>query len=875
MKSGKMSLTVAPQSLKLLGVMIICLALLPSVSAWSNNTFNNSLTSEFLNFIAPGSFIRYLSVPSGVIVTTANLNITYPSAASQSSLGIFANTKIYYDFSSGKDLVLGVNNLSNNQGTVAYNSSNCIIGNCAQISLNNNLALRRNNFMTFIGNNSINFWIRPSNSTPPVSDEYVFLSSLNASGRVSINSPTEWKWNSWFNNGVNTLTTRTPPTAAAYYMITITVQNDTMNNYTTYVNGLIENSSINGNVGAYGSIDWYLGTNFNNASDFLGQIDEFGVWNTTLNSSDIVSLYNSGAGITYTAPAPSTGNLNISIGTISLNSTAISNSSIAINASFVATGFQSTINNYVATCVLVSGVCNVPFNFSSSSSGVFILYNNLNFSNTLLLENSQTFQATVQELSSNSFSINETIDSSYYTSSSATLVYNNTRFAGTKTGTGNNLIFTRIITAPSVGASTNISFYWELSLNNGSTTSLFNSTFKNQTVTNVGVDDCASNTVVILNYTMYDEDTRVKIPASLNTSFEVTVNVGDQLLENAITTSFNKSNLNPVLVCIQNLTSTLRLDSTVKYSSDLRVIEYHNIQNYTLTNQSIPINISLYDLLITSSQEYLITFKDQNFIPVPNVLIDITRQYIPIGLFLTVEIPKTDNNGRTTGHFVSNDIVYTIYVRSQGQLLATFQNVQLFCASAVGDCRLNLDAQGSTTSPQSFTTNGNVSYRPFYNSSTRTYSFEFVSLDGIERLVSLNLTLFDNLNNQTLCSNSLSSSSGTVTCIIPSSVNGTAIAKVYINNILIMTDIFDIISTLASQLPSFRYLIAALIILTLPLIAISSPVAAIMLFIVGLIMSGTLIAIDWGGYIGVTTALLWFIIAALILLFIKDRRDNG
>ena len=86
-------------------------------------------------------------------------------------------------------------------------------------------------------------------------------------------------------------------------MITIVTKyfNSTNVNATAYVNGIIEGSGVTG-VLNNANTQWVLGTAFNNNSDFInGQMDEFGVWNKSLNQSEISDLYNSGAGKTYSS----------------------------------------------------------------------------------------------------------------------------------------------------------------------------------------------------------------------------------------------------------------------------------------------------------------------------------------------------------------------------------------------------------------------------------------------------------------------------------------------------------------------------------------------------------------------------------------------
>lgn len=72
--------------------------------------------------------------------------------------------------------------------------------------------------------------------------------------------------------------------------------NDTSKTMKTYVDGSLENTCTYSGSGTTQAIGTNIGNTFNN---FKGVIDEVGVWSTTLDSTDISTLYNSGAGLAY------------------------------------------------------------------------------------------------------------------------------------------------------------------------------------------------------------------------------------------------------------------------------------------------------------------------------------------------------------------------------------------------------------------------------------------------------------------------------------------------------------------------------------------------------------------------------------------------
>jgi len=342
------------------------------------NYFNNSQTTENLTFISAESITRYFNIPNTTVVS-AYLSLSGEGSFPSNGL------VLYYDFNSAKELVSGVNNLTNNQGSVAYNNSNCKIGNCSQIFVNNNLRIINRSLgspFNFSGSTSINFWIRPKSNTAPASDEYVFLSPQNNTNRVSIDDGSRWGTNSWLlDDGAYKTTNRTSPQSATYFMITMT-KNATNGNITMYVNSVAENSSLLGNFNGTGindaqPIQWLLGTNFNNGSDYVGQIDEFGVWNRTLNSSDILSLYNGGNGQIYGSVSSGViQNPFLEIGTPdgSYEWNYLGNFQHKNNkTNNVAYALNNALNGGACSCtgcILSQGNCTIPFLFHSSSSGI-------------------------------------------------------------------------------------------------------------------------------------------------------------------------------------------------------------------------------------------------------------------------------------------------------------------------------------------------------------------------------------------------------------------------------------------------------------------------------------------------------------------------
>lgn len=66
-----------------------------------------------------------------------------------------------------------------------------------------------------------------------------------------------------------------------------------------YINGSQDGTASNGKTMTSSGKTFYIGYNGDYSAPFSGEIDEVGVWNRKLTTSEIAELYNSGSGKTY------------------------------------------------------------------------------------------------------------------------------------------------------------------------------------------------------------------------------------------------------------------------------------------------------------------------------------------------------------------------------------------------------------------------------------------------------------------------------------------------------------------------------------------------------------------------------------------------
>jgi len=547
-----------------------------------------------------------------------------------------------------------------------------------------------------------------------------------------------------------------------------------------------------------------------------------------------------------------------------------------------------TINDGVTNNSLTCGNNLTSTNWGEGDHEIFIYINDtsnninsssINFSILLLLENYQTYSDSTIEGTSETFTINFTYPSAFYTNLVGYLVYNNVNYTGTLTSDGDYGLFTRTLSIPLVTSDTNVPFNWSIAFIND-TYNYRSSNTTTQLVTNLDMGTCGVWNVTLLNLTLLDEETQDFINGTTyNTSIEVNIEITPIGSSTPIINfSENFSEIHNASVCIGYYLndSTYQLNALIHYVGDSYASEFYNIQNLTLTNSSLPIKINLYDLKDADNQPYQIIYKDENFRPVSNALIQIQRKYIDEGQFKTVEIPKTNPDGTAIGNLVSNSIIYTFIVTKNNQILATFNNVKAICQiPSLSNCQIVLNSYSTSSDPEDFTVLDDFSFTMDYNEDTRTITSVYTIPSGNVGDVNLNVTMFDNLGTTSVCDTSLVSSSGTLICTLPIALgNGTAISKLTKDGIFMGQGWIRL-----SQEPEDIYgsnLVFLGVFLMLTLIGVSlggSPIIVGIFLILGIILAVTLNLVDATGFIGKGATILWIIIAIIIIIIKGSNRE--
>ncbi len=614
---------------------------------------------------------------------------------------------------------------------------------------------------------------------------------------------------------------------------------------------------------------------------YEGHQSETAFFSSVKTNADFVEFHNSGNGLPYKLLVSPTITLNFPIDNydsietdITFNGTVydilgndIVNVSLYINGVLNETNSSGINNtNYIFAKTLSDGDHNWTYEACDDSGGCQIATTR---SLTILriVINSQTYNNETIEGATETFIANITLRGGEFLIE-ANLNYNGTSKSATASSLGDetfNLIST--FTIPSVIADVNLTFFWMITL----TTGQINLSSFNQTVKNIGIDNCTAYSTVIFNYTIVDEENQNQLVGNTdNTSLELNIeifNLDKSVSVLNFSTSYNQTNPSAVCLSINLTNDTIYvLDSTVKYNADGYVPEYYNIQNFELKNSSIPQEINLFDLLEDDSTEFQITFKDSNFVATENALIQINRQYVSEGLFKTVEIPKTDSNGQTVAHLVEKNIVYNILVLKEGVILGTFSNIIAFCEDAVlGSCFISLNALEAGAEVFDYDEEIGLISSFDYNETTRILQFDFSTTDGSVKNISLSSVKMDRLGNTSVCSSYLVSASGSLYCTVPASIgNETIIVKIYVDGDLKIRNYIS--AGTEFDIGDAGFFLMFFLVLSLALMMTQSKIGVVIGVVLGFITS-SLLALFKGGIIGIGSSLIWLVIMAVILIW--------
>jgi hypothetical protein len=488
---------------------------------------------------------------------------------------------------------------------------------------------------------------------------------------------------------------------------------------------------------------------------FDGLIDEFGIWNRTMNQSEITELYNSGNALAY----PFAPKNPLLVDLIS----PVNNSKQSGNISFEADLNFTNINATNATLNIWYGngtlFKSVNQNVSINNSNITINFDNINgfSSNTFLWnilafgtngthifngtadnnftfewrpfeENSFTFNNNSIETDNQEFILNITTLENILSVSAVINYDGEMSQSDVSCGSGVCILTNNIdVTTVDSGQFQNKTFFWEIIVFDGTDSFSFNSTSRNQTLERIFLEQCnATFTIQTLNFTGIDEQNLTSVsPFTFESIFKIWSGSGNTFRN----ITFDKSGLSSLQLCLQPTNETFKINMQSDYSDDSGNFAKRTyfLENHEISNSSQ--DIILLFLLNSEATTFIIEVIEDSQAIIKNALVIIDKFFPGENIYRTAQILRTDENGQDIAFLEAENVEYRFTIIKDGTQLLQSENRKAF--SEVTPFKIQFiisDTIGAPWDP--FVNLGNLNKSLTFNNNTNIVSFIYIDSSG-------------------------------------------------------------------------------------------------------------------------------------------------
>lgn len=395
--------------------------------------------------------------------------------------------------------------------------------------------------------------------------------------------------------------------------------------------------------------------------------------------------------------------------------------------------------------------------------------------NFTLFETNLSYNATTQEMDRENFVLNFTYNSALWSDVLVNLVYNGTKYVASESGTGDEIVASRSIDIPTYSGTVarNFSFYWEFILSNATGSYYYNSTFNNQTADPVVLIRCNSTypSPIIVNYTIYDEDSRNSITASMDASF--TYWLGDGVTSKNF--SLDSSDFNSTFQFCTNINDTFYVNAILNLENTSYNERTYQLLNQTYTN--ITTEKFLYMLNSGNGTDVIVEVTDPGLSPLSGYSVVIERYYPETASYNEIFEDVTDEYGQVVPTLIENDIKYRFTFKdSDGTTVKTTGDMTIACRATI--CVLPFVIEDTEDDFERFSNDTDLDWTLTFNNNTNIFTFSWNDNTGdvasyrlyVQRILFNGSTL--------VCNTSTTANSGSLTCDT-SSITGSYICRVY------------------------------------------------------------------------------------------------
>ncbi len=416
---------------------------------------------------------------------------------------------------------------------------------------------------------------------------------------------------------------------------------------------------------------------------------------------------------------------------------------------------------------------------------------------------------------------------------------------------------------------TNISIFFNLILDD---LSEINTTNETQLVNAIFLDDCSAHANQLFNISLFDEALKTPLLGDIEFNYKL-LNVPGFNEVNSLNLSF--TNENNIGICSDiNLTDENFVQSIeIRYSSDGYTSELYHIQRGEITSNTIKLN--LFDLNVSDSTEFKLTYQDSTFNFVEGAIIQLQRKYISEDTYEVVEAPLTSSDGVSIVHIDLDTNKYKITVVKNGVILDTFNNIVFDCQSELtGDCEQKLLGKIDPRNDEDFDTTRDFSHsEPVRSGNTVTLAYSIPS--GTPSAVNIQLLQKDQFGTSTLCNKTITSSAGSIQCEFLDTIGDSYLDyRVYKNGEPMIYTSYLIPESSDLDFLGNNYIIILVLLFSIVGMALTSPEWIIINSIVTMVIAGALYLANGVDFLVGLGNLMWLIIAAGIIIFKLAKQED-
>jgi len=587
-------------------------------------------------------------------------------------------------------------------------------------------------------------------------------------------------------------------------------------------------------------------------------VDEFGIWNRTISTTDISDLWNNGNGeglssyLNIDLNSPNDGTTS-ALETITFNATLTPTNTNITNATLYIWNSTGIFNNTeTETYTNQNGSLTETWNitgwdigdyewnvygcYENSTDFINCTWANNNYSLTYgLIENSQTYESSIIEGDTSEFIVNVSYPDGYV--ATGTLIYNNTEYSGTKEENGGWAIFRRNVTAPGVDTQTNKSFYWKIGLTDVSGTTYYNLTTYNQTVNIMNMSEFGNPyTIPYINFTVYDEETLEEVNATIDAVFTYVPEGGE--VSNTFSYSDTTENNSRWSFAIDPSDETYTIDTVIELDSSGYTHRFYNFQGLDFTNDTS--EIDLYLLNDTISTSFIVSVKDTSYAPLTHVEVYMQRYYPSMDSWETVEITETNGDGRTLQHIYTENTQYRFKIYRDGEHLYTSAGTIIYCEDTPCEVEVIVAEDFDFIIPN-FEDLPDLESSIEYDEDNQKVIFEYSDTSG--KFTQARLYVYEwqggKASTGYICNSTSSSSTAVLECHLSSELNGTYVGAGYItrNGDEVLTDriIFNKIRDIVGTIGLDGVLWSMFLLVGIVMLGVYRPSLGIVFAIIGVI----------------------------------------